>query len=45
MRLTTKPGHSCARTGIFLIAWAKLAAACVVSGEVSSPSITSTSRM
>ena len=45
MRLTTKPGHSAQRTGILRIAWAKLAAAWAVSGEVSSPSITSISRM
>ena len=45
MRLTTKPGHSAQRTGILRIAWAKLAAAWAVSGEVSSPSITSIRRM
>ena len=45
MRLTTKPGHSAQRTGILRIAWAKFAAACMVSGEVSSPSMTSISRM
>ena len=45
MRLTTKPGHSAQRTGIFLIACAKLAAAWAVSGEVSSPSMTSIRRM
>ena len=45
MRLTTKPGHSWQRTGIFLIACAKLAAVCAVSGEVSSPSMTSITRM
>ena len=45
MRLTTKPGHSAQRIGILRIAWAKFAAAWTVSGEVSSPSITSISRM
>src|SRR5215216_7774828 len=45
MRLTTKPGHSAARIGIFLICCANVVAAWVVSGDVSSPSITSISRM
>ena len=45
MRLPTKPGHSAQRIGIFLIAWAKLPAACIVSGEVSSPSMTSIRRI
>ncbi len=45
IRLTTKPGASPQRIGALRIAWAKLIAACAVSGEVSSPSITSISRM
>ena len=45
MRLTTKPGTSPQRIGILRICWAKLAAACAVSGEVSSPSMTSISRI
>ena len=45
MRLPTKPGTSPQRIGILRMAWAKLAAACIVSGEVSSPSITSIRRI
>ena len=45
MRLTTNPGHSAARIGTLRICCANVVAACVVSGAVSSPSITSISRM
>ena len=45
MRLTTKPGSSSQRIAVLRIACAKLAAACSVSSEVSSPSITSISRI
>ena len=45
MRLTTNPGHSAQRTGVLRIASAKFAAACAVSGDVSSPSMTSISRI
>jgi len=40
MRLTTKPGTSAQMIGCFLMACAKVTAACVVSEEVSSPSMT-----
>ena len=43
-RSTTKPGHSAARIGVLRIAIAKFAAAWTVSGDVSSPSITSIRR-
>ena len=45
IRLTTKPGASPQRIGSFRIAWAKLTAVITVSGEVSSPSTTSISRI
>ena len=45
MRLTTKPGTSPQRIAVLRNAWAKLVAACMVSSEVSSPSITSISRI
>ena len=45
IRLPTKPGTSPQRIGILRMAWAKLAAACIVSGAVSSPSITSIRRI
>ena len=45
MRLTTKPGTSAHVIGCFLIACAKLTAACSVSAEVSSPSMISISGM
>ncbi len=45
MRLTTKPGTSAQMIGCFLIACAKVTAACEVSEEVSSPSMTSISGM
>ena len=45
IRLTTNPGASPQRIGVLRIAWAKLTAPCTVSGEVSSPSITSISRI
>ena len=45
MRLTTKPGHSAARIGILRICWANVEAAWTVSADVSSPSMTSISRM
>ena len=45
IRLTTKPGASPHLIGVFLICWAKFAAAWTVSGDVSSPSITSIRRI
>ena len=45
MRLTTKPGTSPQRIAVLRIAWAKLAAVWSVSSDVSSPSITSISRI
>src|SRR3954465_4032584 len=45
MRFTTKPGASPQRIGVLRICWAKLNAACIVSSEVSSPSITSIRRI
>ena len=45
MRLTTKPGSSPQAIGILRIAWANVVAVCIVSGDVSAPSTTSTSRM
>ncbi len=45
IRLPTKPGTSPQRIGILRIACAKLDAACMVSGDVSSPSITSIRRI
>src|SRR5581483_4690294 len=43
MRLTTKPGTSAQVIGCLRIAWAKLIAASIVSGDVSSPSTISSS--
>jgi hypothetical protein len=45
MRLTTNPGTSAHRTAVLRTAWAKLAADWSVSSEVSSPSMTSISRI
>ncbi len=45
MRLTTKPGTSPQVIGCFLIAWAKLTATPIASGDVSSPSTISISGM
>lgn len=45
MRFTTKPGTSAQVIGFFLIVWAKLIAAWIVSGDVSSPWMISISGM
>ncbi len=45
MRLTIRPGDSAQRTGCRRSACTKFAAVCAVTGEVSSPSTTSTSRV
>ena len=45
MRLTTKPGASPQRTAVLRIDMTKLVAVSSVSSEVSSPSITSISRI
>ena len=45
MRLTTKPGSSPQVIGILRIVCANVVAACIVSGDVLSPSTTSTRRM
>jgi hypothetical protein len=45
MRLTTKPGASAQRIGVLRICWAKFTPACMVSSDVSSPSMTSIRRM
>ena len=45
IRLTTKPGTSPQRTAVLRIDWTKLVAVWSVSSEVSSPSITSISRI
>lgn len=45
MRLTRKPGHSATRTGVLPMRATSSMAACVASGAVSWPAITSTRRM
>ena len=45
MRLTTKPGSSPQVIGILRIVCANVVAVCIVSGDVSAPSTTSTRRI